>query len=297
MAVRMKRPIRARVFMVIAAGIWGSSFAAGRVGVSYLNPIMFAFLENCIGLVILAVGLSLRERGGEGRGMRNVLAMSESMLLGLLNGLAYTLQYIALSLTTAVNTSLLVNVGMPFVPLIAWALLGERLSLRRTVGLLVGICGAYLVTTKGQPELLIGGELLGNLCAIGAGTCWAFWIVVTQRGMERMQSPLRLAVGNEAYTVVTLSVVTLVTGSYVVGTISALEPWLAVAYLGTMSIGLAYLLYYEGLREIGGSASAAYILLQSVVALALGVSLLAEVVTLPALVGAIMILLAVVIAG
>jgi drug/metabolite transporter (DMT)-like permease len=64
-----------------------------------------------------------------------------------------------------------------------------------------------------------------------------------------------------------------------------------------MSIGVAYLLYYGGLQEMGGSASAAYILLQSAVALALGIVLLAEPLTLPVFGGALLILLAVVIAG
>jgi drug/metabolite transporter (DMT)-like permease len=283
--------------MTIAAGIWGSSFVVGRVGVSYLNPVFFAFLENCIGLAILAIGLNMRKRVSDGIGPTNVLVMSESVLLGTLNGLAYTFQYVALSLTTAVNTSLLVNVSMPFVPMVAWVLLKEKISLRRTGGLLIGICGAVLVTTKGQLEVIIGGELLGNLCALSAGILWAFWIVISQRGIEKTQSPLRLAVGNETYTVATLFIATLVTGAYSMGTPSALQPWIAIAYLGTMSIGLAYLLYYGGLREMGGSASAAYILLQSAVALALGIVLLAEPLTLPVFGGALLILLAVVIAG
>ncbi len=283
--------------MTFAAAIWGSSFVVGRVGVSYLNPVLFTFLENCIGLVVLVIGLNIRKPNSERQGPTNVLFMSESVLLGSLNGLAYTLQYIGLSLTTAVNTSLLVNVSMPFVPVVAWALLKERLSLRRTGGLVIGICGAVLVTTKGQLELLIGGELLGNLCALSAGILWAFWIVISQRGIEKTRSPLRLAVGNEAYTVVTLFIATLVTGAYSLGAVSAWQPWIAIAYLGIMSVGLAYLLYYGGLQEIGGSASAAYILLQSVVALTLGIVLLAEPLTPPVFGGALMILLAVVIAG
>jgi drug/metabolite transporter (DMT)-like permease len=293
----MKHLIRARLFMLVAAAIWGTSFVVGRVGVSYINPFAFAFLENCIGLCILVLGLRLQERKVPASQGSNILMIPESVLLGLLNGLAYTLQYVGLSLTTAINTSLLVNVSMPFVPLIAWALLKERPSLRRIGGLLIGIGGAILVTTKGEVALLIGGELLGNLSAIGAGASWAFWIVFTQRGLEKTRSPLRLAVGNATYTVVTLFLVVLVTGAYNIGQVSNLEPWLAIIYLGIMSIGIGYLLYYEGLREIGGSASAAYILLQSVVALALGVILLAEPLTPPVMAGAVMILLAVIIAG
>jgi drug/metabolite transporter (DMT)-like permease len=157
----MKHLIRARLFMLVAAAIWGTSFVVGRVGVSYINPFAFAFLENCIGLCILVLGLRLQERKVPASQGSNILMIPESVLLGLLNGLAYTLQYVGLSLTTAINTSLLVNVSMPFVPLIAWALLKERPSLRRIGGLLIGIGGAILVTTKGEVALLIGGELLG----------------------------------------------------------------------------------------------------------------------------------------
>jgi len=293
----MKPLVRARLLMLVASTIWGTSFVVGRVGVSFLDPVVFAFLENVIGMFVLAAGLKYQTRENSPRSGEHLLFVPKIVIVGVLNGLAYTCQYIALSLTTAINTSLLVNISLPFVPLIAWALLKERFAGRKAGGLVVGIAGAALVATRGEIEQLTGGQFIGNLFAIGAGALWAFWIIVAQSALGQVHRPLRLAVGNAFYTVATLGIAVLVIGRIDPAQLAMPEPWLAMVYLGVMSIGVGYVVYYEALSQLGGSSSAAYILLQSAVALALAVLLLSEPLTLPVAVGAIMILVAIVTAG
>lgn len=283
--------------MLVAGTIWGTSFVVGRVGVSFLDPVVFVFLENVIGMIVLTVGLKYQDHGnGPPSGGRLLLA-PKIVTVGVINGLAYICQYTALSLTTATNTSLLVNISLPFVPLIAWAFLRERFAARKAGGLVVGIVGAVLVATKGEFEELSGGQFLGNLLAIGAGALWAFWIILAQSALAQVHRPLRLAVGNAFYTVATLGVAVLVIGRIDAAQLAMPEPWLAIMYLGVMSIGVGYLVYYEALSQLGGSSSAVYILLQSAVALALAVLLLSEQLTLPAAIGALMILVAILTTG
>jgi len=283
--------------MLVAGTIWGTSFVVGRVGVSFMDPILFAFLENVIGMIVLTVGLQSQKHEEGPPSGEHLLQMRRVVAVGVINGLAYICQYMALSLTTAVNTSLLVNISLPFVPLIAWALLKEHFAARKVGGLVVGIAGAALIATRGELEQLTGGQFIGNLFAIGAGALWAFWIILAQSALVQVHRPLRLAAGNAVYTVATLGIAVLVLGKIDPAQLAMPEPWLGIVYLGVMSIGVGYLVYYEALRQLGGSSSAVYILLQSAVAVVLAVLLLGEPLTLPVAVGAIMILAAIMTAG
>jgi drug/metabolite transporter (DMT)-like permease len=68
--------------------------------------------------------------------------------------------------------------------------------------------------------------------------------------------------------------------------------WLAVVYAGALSIGLAYLIWYHGVRALGNTRTAAYSNLTPVVALVVAWLWLGEVPALGQLTGA-----AVIIAG
>ncbi|MHA2085822.1 MAG: EamA family transporter, partial [Candidatus Thorarchaeota archaeon] len=103
---------KARVMLVIASFIWGSSFIVGRVAVFLITPIELALFENLFGTIVLALALFIQRRSGFLRLLYSTFTSRVIIILGLLNGFAYSLQYFALSYTTAINTSLLVNLGI-----------------------------------------------------------------------------------------------------------------------------------------------------------------------------------------
>ncbi len=286
---------RAKLLMILASMIWGSSFVVGRWAVAFVEPIPLAFLENVFGFIILLAALILKRKGNAIELLRDIFSRREIIILGVLNGLAYALQYISLSLTTAINSSLLVNLGIStLVPLFAYLMSTERITKRKVIALLLGLVGAGMVSTGGDISALTEGQILGDMLALSVGACWAVWIVVADSALEDVEGPLEVAAPNAGFTVLILGLVTLLIGGVDDGVLLSIESVFSILYLGIFSIGLAYLFYYEALKDMGGAASALYLLLQAAVTMALGVFLLNESLTPILVFGAILIMFAII---
>ncbi len=280
--------------MVVASVIWGSTFIVGRVAVQFIDPLFIAFFENLVGLVVLAIALRRSDVGLGWNESFSLLREPRILLLGILNGLAYALQYYALSLTTAINTSLLVNLGLSIaIPIFAVILGKEKLSVRRIVALIMGFIGALLIITNGDLSILSEGAFIGDMLSISIGVIWALWVIVAHDIMKSETQPLRVVAPNTVYTVVLLGIITLVFSNLQLSYLTSIEAIAAIVYLGVFSIGLAYVLYYDALKTIGGTGSAIYLLLQSVVTMIMGVILLGELLTLIMLSGVLLVLIAI----
>lgn len=284
----------ARALMMMAAIIWGSTFVVGRVIVTNADPLGITFLQNSIGALILITALVWKNREANSQGLE-FFSHRALVILGTLNGLGYASNYIALYYTTAINTSLLVNFGIALVPVFAFLIGRERVSHRNIVALVIGIFGTVLVTTGGDLGAVVEGQFIGDLLALFAGLVWALWIVLAYNAMKQAQGPLQVAAPNAAYTAIVLGIAVFIFSNPSGIQTASTATWAGIIYLGVFSIGIAFLLYYEGLKHLGGTASAVYLLLQSAVAIFLGFFFLGESLTPVQLIGTCMIMSAVVI--
>ncbi|MEW6241889.1 MAG: DMT family transporter [Chloroflexota bacterium] len=88
--------------------------------------------------------------------------------------------------TTASNATLLGNTAPLWVAIGAWILFRERLTRDFWLGLALALSGAALIL--GGDFLLHPRFGLGDLMACGAGVFYAAYMLVTQRGRERMDA-------------------------------------------------------------------------------------------------------------
>lgn len=88
---------------------------------------------------------------------------------------------VALDLTTVANTLLIVSTSPFFAALLSWIFLGERVSLRTALAILVACCGIALIFSGS----LFGGEqsgsLWGDVAALGTALGMAGGFVVVRR--------------------------------------------------------------------------------------------------------------------
>ncbi len=98
-----------------------------------------------------------------------------------------TFIYNALQTTTATNT-VLVNAMIPiFIALSAWPLLGERLSMRQTMGVALSLMGLVFIITRGKPAMLMSLKLsAGDLWTLGAALAWALYSVMLRKRPKEM---------------------------------------------------------------------------------------------------------------
>ena len=174
-----------------------------------------------------------------------------------------------------------------FVAGLAPALLKESLTLRKTLGILVGFAGVILLCRPGGD--LSSATMVGPLLMVCASFFFALYTVLGKRVFGSSQGPL---IGT---TFVLSSVVFMPLAlsdkvhlpSLIVSNGSV---FLSVLYLGLAATGLGYLFYFKGLHRVGASKGATVFYIKPVFATLLAVLLLGETVSAAMIAGTVVIL-------
>lgn len=240
-----------------AAVTWGLSFSVNDYGLAHVGPATFVVLRFAIAAALVMVAAAWW-------GRLDTTPVRQPWFWGLAaaNGIGFLGQYLAQVHTTPARTALFVNTSAFAVALLERFLFRMRLGPGRIAALAVGVGGAALLITGGDPVSLEGGRLLGDLIALGAGLAWSVYFVMNREAVGKMD-PLNVTAWVFALTALLL-VPTLATDP---------EPlafsWpgaMAVLYTGLVSTALAYGLWTYGLTRIRASASAVILLVEILVA-------------------------------
>ena len=154
--------------LVALAAIWGASFLFARIAVPALGAPWFTELRVALAAVVMtlyviAAGVRLEPQ----RHWRHYLFM------GVLNtALPWFLYAYAANYISATYLGIL-NATTPWFGALAGALwLDERFTLRKTMGLAIGVVGVALVVGLGPVEVN-ADVILGSLACLAANLCYA----------------------------------------------------------------------------------------------------------------------------
>ena len=190
-------------------------------------------------------------------------------------GISLSLQFLGTKMSTAANGSLVTSATPAFVLLFAWLLLGERITARRLLALLVATLGVVAVI---DPRLarLDSDLFLGNLFLIGAAVTWALYSVLVRkvaRDTEMMLFTLIAFLGGlpvtapaSAWEMATIGVTEEISLGVVGG----------VLFLGIVSTALAMVLWNTAFALVDAGAVSLTFFAQPVVGTILGWILLGE---------------------
>lgn len=162
--------------MVFITLSWGLNQVAIKVANSGYNPILLTVARSLVGGALVFMWclwrrIPLFERDG---------TLVSGIIVGALFGFEFALIFAGLDYTTAARGTLMVNT-MPFWVLVgAHFLLGERLTVQKTVGVALAFAGVCLVFSD---KLSAPGPegLIGDLMCLVAGMFWAATILVIKR--------------------------------------------------------------------------------------------------------------------
>lgn len=246
------------LLLVLTAFFWGGAFIAGKVAVKTTPPFVVAFFRFLLaGLLLLAL-LARREGWPDWRRKENFLGF---FVLGLTGVFGYNMLFFeALKHTSPVNGSLIVAANPGVTALLNRLLMGEKLGLRRWLGIGLSFTGVVLVICRGDLELLLGLSFnLGDLLLVGATLCWALYSI---KGKEVMQRFSPLAATACACTIGALLLLpfALWQGSQQGwGWLGQAQPWLAIGFMAVFASVLGFVWWYEGVQAIGASRAAIFI--------------------------------------
>lgn len=260
-----------RLRFVVLSVIWGASFLFIKVAVEALAPMQVTFGRCLAGAVAIGAVLAVR-REPLPRDVRTWAHLTVAAVLS--NVVPFTLFGLAEERVPSALAGICNSATPLFTVAVAvLALPDERPTPRRAAGLALGFGGVLVVL--GVWNGVLGHDAVGALMALTAALCYGLgWTYVRRFVSAGAYSPFAL-------TAVQLTAATVL--SAVVMPVMSPPPshlpvrvLLAVAALGALGTGAAYVLQHGLIRTAGATVASTVTYVAPVVAVIIGVTLLSE---------------------
>ena len=277
---------KAIVYTVLAGFLWGTSFPSIKIGLQYMTPFTFVFLRFLIAsLTMLSVMLVTKNLNFNFSNKRLIL------FLGVINGVAYLLQYVGMVYTLAFASSLFVNLSVVWVALLSPVALKERLGGKKVAGVVISFVGVVLMTTNLDFGSLGTFDIIGNLLVISAGILWAVFIIYNKPLVGETNNLISSMTWILIFTMIPL----LPIATFSMENIFALSwnAWLIIFYTAIMCWVVPYYFWLKGLKHISPVTSAVVLLTEIIVAVVISTIFLGEILTIISGIGAAFIIIAI----
>jgi drug/metabolite transporter (DMT)-like permease len=254
--------------------LWSSNFIIGRALRDDVSPATLNFLRWALALLVLVpVTLPdlLRHRVLLARHWRLIA------LLGFTGIAAFqTLGYVALTMTTAMNSILLLSLAPLAIVALSWLVHDERLTLRQGLGLTTSLAGAAVLILHGEwatlSDLRFNG---GDLVMLVAVAVWAVYSVLLRRRPAELP-PLAL----HTTSVLAGTLCMLPAAGWQMarggGLPDSAASWAAIGFIAVFSSALAHALWVRSVATIGANRAGAFIHLMPLFGAVLAMGFLGE---------------------
>ena len=255
----------------VLAGIWGCSFLFIKVALEGMTATQIVLARIVLGAVAILGWLAVRREPLP----RERMVWVHAAVMGVISNVVPFLGFAWGEQNGA--TSGLAGIYNATTPLwtLVFAILflpSERPSRVRIAGLVVGFAGTLVVLAPWRT--VHGAGLAGQLACLGAGACYGVAFVYTRRFLSGRAAPLGLAAAQLTCAAIEIGIVAPIVATHPV----SLPPrvWLSVLALGAAGTGLAYVIYYGLVRDVGATTASTVTYLVPLVAVTLGVAALGE---------------------
>ena len=159
---------------LLSAFLWGTTFAATKLGLAAVPPFTLAALRGIIASIVLITIVMLRR---EGNSLTTLFRNQPfiAILLGLTGiFLLNAFQNFGIARTSSAVASVVLNTNPFIIAILAASLLHERLHLAQRIGMGLGFIGILLIVLMSkqgnidhQSQTFIGNLLVGGAAEIG----------------------------------------------------------------------------------------------------------------------------------
>ena len=273
--------------LILLAALWGSSFLFMRIAAPQFGPIALIEIRVVIATVFLLGILALRGGLRELRGRTVPFA-----IVGTFNSaIPFTLFAFA-TLSVTAGFAAVLNATVPlFGAVVAYLWLKEKLAPSRALGLAIGFAGV-LVLVWGNVSFKQGGSGWAVIAALAASLSYGFSANFTKKKLTGVSAVVN-ATGSQIAASVLLLPLAIWSWPAV---LPDLRSWLSVLALGIGCTGIAYILFFRLIANVGPARAIAVTYLIPVFGTLWGALFLAESVTLNMLLGGAVILLGIALA-
>ena len=272
--------------LVVLAALWGASFLFMRMGAAEFGPIALIAVRVG-GAALFLVPLLLM------RGQLDVLRRHwrPIFVVGLTNSALPFLCFAYAALSITAGLAAIFNAASPlFGAAIAWWWLKDKLSAARVIGLVIGFTGvAWLAWNKSGHDAAFkpGGSGWAIVACMAASLLYGISANYTKKRLAGV-APMAVAAGSQLGAALALVVPAWIWWPAASPSGSA---WLTASLLAVLSTGVAYVLYFRLIANVGPQNAIAVTYLVPLFAVLWGWMLLSEQPTLAMGIGCAVILL------
>lgn len=272
------------LYIIIAAALWGSSFAVRKIGMESIGPLMMNATRFFLAFAFLLIITLLRMRfNDECRLSRDDI--KKQIKAGIIIGIPYAFnvifQQIGLNTVSAGETGFITSLYTVMVPILGWIIFKTRVRTINWIAILLSGVGLYLVTNGGV-SFNFGMVML----FIGA-SCAAIQILLIGRYIDNNDPFILVTVQVGVGVIINLIMAVIMQEPFEPSMIR--ESLWPIVYSGLLSVGIANLCQFLGQRKVSPTTTAIACSFESVFGLIFGILLLGETMTFMKLCGCIVI--------
>lgn len=274
-----------------AASIWGGMYVVSKVVLEVIPP--FALLTSRLVLGSAALGVVILWQhyfsfSNQQKENNSTSTLWPAFWVGLVGyGVSLGFQFVGTKLSTASNGALVTSATPAFVLLFAALILGERITPRRLLALVVASLGVLAVIDPRNAQL-DSGLFWGNLSLLAAALTWALYSVLVRkvsRNVNLIHATAIMLIGGLP--------ITLPWGAWELTTqgMGVITPGIVggILFLGIISTAIAMFLWNYAFAELPAGVASLTFFAQPVVGTLLGWLFLGEIITPLFLLGGVMI--------
>lgn len=269
--------------LLVTAIVWGSGFVVTDIALEYLTP-----YQVMAGRFVLATLLLIILFGAKLKTLTNSV-MWKGTILGTFLFLAFVLQTVGLQHTTPSKNAFLTAVNVVIVPVIAYLLYKRRIDRYEMVGSVITIVGIGLLLSIQSSMTINIGDVLSLACAVA----FAFDIFYTNLFVKK-EDAISLTIV-QFITASILSVVAVLIKGDIPTSLES-EGVYSILYLAVFSTPLAYLFQNKAHQYTTATKAAIILSTESFFGMLFSVLFLHEVLTGRMVTGAVLIIMAILIA-
>lgn len=267
--------------LTITAIIWGSGFVASAVALEYYTPYQILAGRFLIGALLLALIFH------KSLAKLNKSVLIKGVLLGIILYVAFALQTVGLQFTTPSKNAFITAVNVVIVPFIGFLFYKRKIDKFEFFGAVLALVGIAALSLELTMEVNFG-DFLTLLCAVG----FAFHIFYTAKFVQE-EDPIQI-------TIIQIVAATLISCAVVVfrGETSFTlqsEGLFTLLYLAVFSTTIAFLLQTIAQKYITETKAAIILSTEAFWGMVFSVIILKEIMTTKMIIGAILIMAAILI--
>jgi drug/metabolite transporter (DMT)-like permease len=260
--------------LIFATATWGSAFIAGKFAVQSFEPATVAFFRFFGAAILLFPLMFVMEKN---RQKPNLKDYGLFAILGLTGIALYNIFFfLATKHAPVIKSSLFIASNPVLIVILSGLFLKETITRNNIIGMVIALTGVAFIITDGHLLALfqMGFEPI-DFVLMGAVVSWALYSVVGKIVLKKFSS-VESTTYAVAFGTLFLLPFSLAETSWQDVLQASTTTWIAIAHMSIFVTVVSFVMYYNGIKEVGAAKASIFINVMPVSAVIMATIFLGE---------------------